>query len=53
MSLAAVTGLEPHSLLCKRLGGIGESIDYLRQKQLGLDRCVDFIGIYGQYRKCL
>ena len=53
MSLAAVTGLEPHSLLCKRLGGIGESIDYLRQKQLGLDRCFDFVGSCGQYRKCL
>ena len=47
MSLATVTGLEPHSLLCKRLGGIGESIDYLRQKQLGLDRCFDFVGICG------
>ena len=47
MSLAAVAGLEPHSLLCKRLGGIGESIDYLRQKQLGLDRCFDFVGICG------
>ena len=47
MSLAAVTGLEPHSLLCKRLGGIGESFDYLRQKQLGLDRWIDFVGVYG------
>ena len=53
MSLATVTGLEPHSLLCKRLGGIGESIDYLRQKQLGLDHCFDFVGSCGQYRKCL
>ena len=53
MSPAAVTGLEPHSLLCKRLGGIGESIDYLRQEQLDPDRYFDFVGIYGQDRKCI
>ena len=48
MSSAAVTGSEPHWLLYKRLGGIGESIDYLRQKQLGLDLWFDFVGVYGQ-----
>ena len=53
MSLAAVTGLEPHLLLCKMLSGNGESIDYLRQKQLGLDRCFDFVGRFGQYSKCI
>ena len=51
MSPAAVTESKLYLLLCNRLGGIGESIDYLRQKTLGPDRCFDFVGIYGQYRK--
>ena len=46
MSPAVVGGSESLLLLCKRLCGVGESIEYLRQKQLDLD----FVGIHGQCR---